>query len=250
MCGENHNHSHGADVGSRLTDGGKEIQQAVDSPVDKVYDNPRIFVREMADRFYDHRHIWEDLRDPDKRVIKGKDIPLKSKTEDDRIEGSMQWGKSYVRPWKGITQSMSLMERVLAPEGEDKQHTHQSEAMMYVLEGKGYEIHDGEEYTWEAGDLVVIEGGVVHSHYSADPDNPCRVLVTNAMDPYNYLNLVYQGTVRHTPDKPAKEKDWTPPWPWAEGREEYSEEDARKYRQMREQKEKDEKQRERVQSDD
>lgn len=210
------------------------MQRAVDSPVNKVYDNPRIFVREMADQYYDHRNIWEDLRDPDKRVIKGKDIPLKSKTEDDRIEGSMQWGKSYVRPWKGLTQSMSLMERVLSPEGEDKKHTHQSEAMMYVLEGKGYEIHDGEKYEWEAGDLVVIEGGVVHSHYSADPDNPCRVLVTNAMDIYNYLNLVYQGTVEHTPDRPAKDKEWVPPWPWAEGREEYSEEDAEKYKKMRE----------------
>jgi quercetin dioxygenase-like cupin family protein len=231
MC-DNHAHPH--DRVARADGGQHQTVKAVDSPVDKVYDNPRTFILEVAQRFFDNRETWEDLRDPDKRVIKGKEIPFKSKTENDRLEGSKAWGKSYVRPWKGVTQSMSIMERVLAPEADDKKHAHQNEAMMYVLEGKGYEIHDGTEYEWEAGDLVVIHSGCVHEHYSADPDSPCRLLVFNSLPIYNYLHLIYQGTVRHTPGDAAKDPAWVPPWEYSVGREEYSKEDQEMFAQMRE----------------
>ena len=216
MCNDHSDHAH-SDHGHRHADQEQEQSffEAVDHPVEKVYENPRVFVNELNTERYDYEDQWEYLRDPDNRVIKGSEIPLKSKT--DIVEGSQVWGKSYVRPWKGITQSLSMHEVVLAPEGDGKKHGHQNEAMMYILEGEGYEIHDGEEYKWEAGNLVTIHGGCVHAHYSVDPDNPCRALVIKPKALYQFLHLLYQGTVEHAPNEPGKYVDWTP--------EQYSDED-------------------------
>lgn len=232
-----HDHHHPGDHDHHVTFDGGEFNwqtQAVDSPVDKTYDNERTFIREVSSKFFDLRDVWAELRDPEKRVIKGKDIPLKSKTENDMFEGSAAWGKSYVRPWKGISQTFTILERVLAPETDDKRHMHQSEAIMYVLEGEGYEIHDGKEYTWEEGDVVIIPGGTVHSHHSAHPDEPCRLLYFNPRAFYIFTHLMYEGTVKHTPGEPAKDPEWTPPWNYAPGSEAYSVADSKQNERLQE----------------
>jgi quercetin dioxygenase-like cupin family protein len=185
------------------------IVEAVKHAEEKVYEDPREFVQKRVSKYYDYRDVWKDLRDPDNRVIRGSEIPLKSKN--DLVEGSQHWGKSYVRPWKGITQSLSMHKAVLAPQGEGKKHGHQNEAMMYILEGEGYELHDGKEYEWEAGNLVLIHGGCVHKHHSVDPENPCKALIVKPKAMYQFLHLLYQGTVQNSPEERGKIPDWTPP---------------------------------------
>jgi len=211
---QHHDHSHGHDH-DHDHDDGQSIRDAVEHPEKKVYEDPRTFVRELSADQYNYKEEWDRLRDPDNRVIKGSEIPMKSKP--DRVEGSQHWGKSYVRPWKGITQTLSMHMAELAPEGHGKKHGHQNEALMYILEGEGYEIHDGEKYKWEAGNMVVIHGGCVHQHYSADPENPCKALIVKPKALAQFLHLLYQGTVEHSPEEPGKFPDWTPP-------EEYSDE--------------------------
>jgi quercetin dioxygenase-like cupin family protein len=203
MSHSNHNHDHEHEHAE------KSILPAVEHPAEKVYEDPRKFVREIGSEFYDYRDHWEELRRSDKRVIKGSEIPMKSKN--DLVEGSQHWGKSYVRPWVGVTQSLSMHMAELAPEGHGKKHGHQNEALMYILEGEGYEIHDGVEYKWEPGNLVVIHGGCVHQHFSADQENPCKALIVKPKALYQFLHLLYQGTVEHSPEGPAKFSNWTPP---------------------------------------
>ena len=45
-------------------------------------------------------------------------------------------------------------------------HGHQNEAAFYILEGRGYEIHDDKRYDWEKGDLVFVHTDSVHRHYN------------------------------------------------------------------------------------
>lgn len=71
-------------------------------------------------------------------------------------------------------------------------HGHQNEAIFYILEGKGYELHDGKRYPWEAGDAVIVHAGCVHAHFSADPERPARALVINPKPLYMHLNLKEQ----------------------------------------------------------
>ena len=222
MCRDHSHHDHEHDNGHADQD--PNFLEAVDHPEEKIYENPRAFVREVSGDRYDYKEEWERLRDPDNRVTKGGEIPMKSKT--DRVEGSQVWGKSYVRPWKGITQSLQMHMVELAPEGDGKKHGHQNEALMYILEGEGYEIHDGEKYKWEAGNLVAIHGGCVHAHYSSDPENPCRALVIKPKALAQFLHLLYQGTVENPPNEPGKFADWTPE-NFSTESEKYSEDDDR-----------------------
>jgi len=54
-------------------------------------------------------------------------------------------------------------------------HVHQGGLVIYVLEGKGYSIVEGERWDWEKGDLVLLPmkpGGVEHQHFNLDPQKP------------------------------------------------------------------------------
>jgi mannose-6-phosphate isomerase-like protein (cupin superfamily) len=54
-------------------------------------------------------------------------------------------------------------------------HRHQGGLVIYVLEGKGYSIVEGERKDWEKGDLVLLPmkpGGVEHQHFNSDPAKP------------------------------------------------------------------------------
>jgi len=54
-------------------------------------------------------------------------------------------------------------------------HRHQGGLIIYVIEGRGYSVVDGERCDWEKGDLVLLpmrEKGVEHQHFNSDPDKP------------------------------------------------------------------------------
>lgn len=54
-------------------------------------------------------------------------------------------------------------------------HKHQGGLIIYVIEGVGYSIVDGERVDWEKGDLLLLplrDGGVEHQHFNLDPDKP------------------------------------------------------------------------------
>jgi hypothetical protein len=58
-------------------------------------------------------------------------------------------------------------------------HRHQGGLAIYVLEGEGYTVVDGQRYDWEAGDLLLLPikpGGCEHQHFNKDPDRPARWL--------------------------------------------------------------------------
>ncbi len=56
-------------------------------------------------------------------------------------------------------------------------HRHQGGLVIYVLEGEGYSVVEGERLAWEAGDLMLLPfrpGGVEHQHFNRDDDKPAR----------------------------------------------------------------------------
>lgn len=55
-------------------------------------------------------------------------------------------------------------------------HRHQGGLVIYVLQGKGYSIIDGERKDWEKGDLLLLPirpGGVEHQHFNSEPGKGC-----------------------------------------------------------------------------
>jgi len=62
-----------------------------------------------------------------------------------------------------------------APHSGSHKHAH-TEAMLYVLEGRGYSVIDGERYDWEEGDAVHVPPRMTtHEHFN-DSDTRTRTL--------------------------------------------------------------------------
>jgi len=54
-------------------------------------------------------------------------------------------------------------------------HRHQGGLVIYVIDGTGYSVVDGERIDWEKGDLLLLplrKGGVEHQHFNTNPDKP------------------------------------------------------------------------------
>jgi quercetin dioxygenase-like cupin family protein len=71
-------------------------------------------------------------------------------------------------------------------------HGHQNEAVFYILQGKGYEIHDDRRYDWEQGDVVIVHTDSVHRHFN-DGDETAKALVMKAKSTWMYFGLIQQG---------------------------------------------------------
>ena len=82
-------------------------------------------------------------------------------------------------------------------------HRHLAEECVYVLEGRGYEIHDGVRYDWQAGDVAVVHNNCVHQHFNADPKKPARALVMKCKPMYMFMNMLFQTLVEPRPTTPA-----------------------------------------------
>jgi quercetin dioxygenase-like cupin family protein len=113
-----------------------------------------------------------------------------------------------------LTQTIQMHFVELAPGGSNRGHGHQNEAAFYILEGRGYEIHDGQRYDWEKDDLVVVHADSVHRHFNADRDTRALALVMKAKAAWMYLGLIQQG--RGGPaadgDRYGPPEDWSRLW--------------------------------------
>ena len=69
-------------------------------------------------------------------------------------DGPQSFSKHFVEPVDGMTQTLHIHLRSTPPAGAQK-HGHVNEAAFYILDGKGYEIHDGVRYDWQAGDVAM-----------------------------------------------------------------------------------------------
>lgn len=97
--------------------------------------------------------------------------------------------------------SMYFYVQDLPPGGRSGKHRHFAEEILFIMEGRGYDVHDGVRYDWEKGDLVCIPVLAEHQHFNADPKNPARFAsVQHAL--YAYLGL---GGIEQLEDAPAPE---------------------------------------------
>ena len=79
----------------------------------------------------------------------------------------------------------------LAPGGNSVRHRHTTEAVIYIVKGRGYSIvnYEGEEeqrIDWQEGTLFSPPVWAWHQHFNADPNEPAR-----------YLAIQDTGLIRH-----------------------------------------------------
>jgi quercetin dioxygenase-like cupin family protein len=112
-----------------------------------------------------------------------------------------------------LTQTLQVHFVELLPGGANHGHGHQNEACFYILEGSGYEIHDGVRYEWEQDDFAIVHTDCVHKHFNAKKDVRALALVMKAKTNWMAMGLWQQG--RSGPfDKQGygPRQDWSQLW--------------------------------------
>jgi quercetin dioxygenase-like cupin family protein len=91
-----------------------------------------------------------------------------------------------------LTQTLEMHFVNLPPRTSNHGHGHQNEAPFYVIEGRGYDIHDGKRYQWGPGDLLAVHTDSVHKHFNPW-DEPALMMTYKAKSTWMFLGLVQQG---------------------------------------------------------
>jgi quercetin dioxygenase-like cupin family protein len=153
----------------------------------------RIFVRSVEGA-YNLTEELQRLRSMP-RVRKAKNIPF--------IDGPQAYSRHYVEPRDGITQTFHIHLEEYGPGGRSQKHGHVNEAAFYILDGEGYEIHDGRRYDWKAGDIAIVPNNCVHQHFNASASKPARALVIKTKPMFLFMNMLFQKQVIPRPTTPA-----------------------------------------------
>jgi quercetin dioxygenase-like cupin family protein len=113
-----------------------------------------------------------------------------------------------------LTQTLQVHFVELPPGTSNHGHGHQNEAVFYILEGRGYEIHDGRRHDWEKGDLVVAHTDSVHRHFNASDTERAVAIVIKAKALWMYLGLIQQGRSGPVEDEHrfGPREDWSRVW--------------------------------------
>lgn len=153
-----------------------------------------IHVRAVESEGYDLLQQVRDLR-AQPRVIRITEKPWRG--------GPQSYSTKVLDPADNTIQSLHIHQELIAPGGITEKHGHQSEALFYILEGHGYDVHDVERIEWQAGDVVLIPGSCVHQHFNGDPFRPARALAIKAKPLYLLLGLTLQYDVIGKPKEPS-----------------------------------------------
>jgi len=82
---------------------------------------------------------------------------------------------------------------IIPPGSRSGKHRHLAEECLYVLEGRGYDLHQDcdveitdtyhwepqaevKRFEWEAGDVIYIPPNTIQQHFNADPERPVRLI--------------------------------------------------------------------------
>jgi gentisate 1,2-dioxygenase len=145
----------------------------------------RTFVRGIQGEY----NLTEEL----KRL---RDLPRVHRGSEERFSGYPQMvNKDYLIPAHGQGQTLHIHLEEYSPGGVSQKHGHVNEAVFYILDGIGAEVHDGVRYEWEAGDIAIVHNNCVHQHFNRSPDKPARCLVMKTKPMYLFMNMLFQRTI-------------------------------------------------------
>jgi quercetin dioxygenase-like cupin family protein len=131
------------------------------------------------------------------RVRKGRDLKFQ--------DGPQAFSKHFLEPKDGLGQTLHIHLEEYAPGGHSQKHGHVNEAVFYILDGEGAEVHDGIRYEWEAGDVAIVHNNCVHQHFNRSPDKPARALVLKTKPMFVFMNMLFQKTLEKRATEPANE---------------------------------------------
>lgn len=159
----------------------------------------RIFVREVSGKYDD---VYKTLL-AQPRVYSSTAMPFKG--------GPARFGKHVVNPQSAfVTQLIEAHIDDVPPNSHGQKHGHMNSAVMFILDGEGYDVHDGVKIEWKAGDASIVENACVHQHF-ATGDKPARYVIIKAKPVFLFSHLLFQRIVEYPPNHaPAGYEDYHP----------------------------------------
>lgn len=173
----------------------------------------RVFLRGIVSDKYALDSIRDEQRAADR--VRGDEVVVDdaSVAHSGDSKDSRTWWRIGPGDEPFLTQNLQV-HFVEIPAGKSNHgHGHQNEAVFYILEGSGYEIHDDEKYPWKQSDVVIVHTDSVHRHFN-DGDVTAKALVMKAKSTWMYFGLIQQG--RSGPvedeDRYGPREDWSRIW--------------------------------------
>ncbi len=131
-------------------------------------------------------------------VIKGKDLPWEQNRQ-----GKMQW---YLHPALEDVplRSMIFFRQEIAPQSRSGAQRVPGGAILYVIQGQGHSLLDGERHDWQAEDVINIPiraDGVVLQHVNIDPKEPA-ILICADLNLVDFLGVDRGSALEQIEDAP------------------------------------------------
>jgi quercetin dioxygenase-like cupin family protein len=108
-------------------------------------------------------------------------------------------------------ETVDIFMQIIPPGSRSGKRRQLAEECLYVLEGRGYDLHvdcdldlsegryewkpqtDVKRFEWEAGDMIYIPPNTISQHFNADLERPARLVsATNRIYKYSGLNDLEQ----------------------------------------------------------
>jgi len=110
--------------------------------------------------------------------------------------------------------------QIIPPGSRSGRHRHLAEECLYVVEGRGYDLHQDcdveitdtyhwkpqaevKRWEWEAGDVIYIPPNTIHQHFNASVEKPVR-LISAINRIYKYCGLNDLEQIEDAPEYDAK----------------------------------------------
>lgn len=119
------------------------------------------------------------------RVIRGADCPWQTTRQ-----GKLQF---YLNRWSETAASgLDVMAQRIDPGERSGEHRHIFEEMLLVLSGRGYDLHEGTQHRWEAGDLICVPPMLAHQHVNDGPESAQLISVWSRQPGHELLGGIEQ----------------------------------------------------------
>lgn len=179
--------------------------------------------KKACTRKAESNYYEQKLRESEKRIEKNRQKRKIIKPETMPWENSRQGTIKHLFNEKMDVQieSIDAYMQLIPPGSRSGKHRHMSEEYIFILEGKGYDMHWvvdfelGDKYywkvdetpsrwEWEQGDSIYIPPNTVHQHFNADSEKPVRFIsATSRM--VRYIGFDDLEQIENAPE--YKEKD-------------------------------------------
>lgn len=162
----------------------RRFRESPPEPSHEVTDDYEYFVRLYQEECYWRQAVPQVIRQRDRQW-------------QDTRNGRCLW---YIHPNHPPTVTgLRLFEcyaQELPPGARSGKHHHIGEEVRFIVEGRGYDIIDGQKWEWEADDVVACPVLSTHQSFNADPAHPARFVVFKSRT-YDYMSF---GGIEHFED--------------------------------------------------